>query len=226
MKLLRLLPILTLSSALATEIPPEWIRVDGKETQVFEHEFWIDEPVTDFTREITRVVFSVTADFAAVDVKINDAPVGSVEPYDPVTEFEILHHYTAGSNRIELSVHPVNGPSAVAAELKMFPTDKPPLSVATSAGEWGGIEGSQVHPHRWGRNHLPEVAASAEYNQWKEALEDPTARSISPLPNGFTLTKIYDATPEQDSWVSMVVERDGSILVGQEEKGILRLSLS
>lgn len=224
------LSLLLVAASLAAQDTPEWMWIEkgGDGPRVFGHEFILENPA-EFFAETERIALRVTADFAAVDVQVNGTTIAEIEPYDPIIEYEIADFLVEGLNRIELIAHPVEGPSAVAA---MMPVTKPNgeiVPIARRAAEWSGnnIENRGfVLPSRWAFNHLPEVPASAEYNQWKEALDDPGAKSVSPLPDGFVLETIREAEDDEDSWVSMAIDPKGRFVIGKEKNGLLRFTLS
>lgn len=221
---------LVFTASLVAAKTPEWMWIDkgGDEPRVFSHEF-IVEDFGKFNENISRFAFRVTADFAAVDVKVNGEKIAGIEPYDPVMEFDIADYLIEGVNRIEVAAYPVDGPSAVAATLLVVRPDGETVLLARHAGEWNGegIEGRGfVQPGRWAFNHLPEIPASAEYNQWKEALDGPGAKSVSPLPDGFVLETIREAKEDEDSWISLAIDPKGRLVIGKEKSGLLRFTLS
>ncbi len=224
------LSILLTAATLAAQDTPEWMWIehDGDSPRTFTHEFALEE-TTGFSNGESQVVLRITADFAAVDVKINGEKIAEIEPYDPVLEFDIAEKLVKGVNRMDLVAHPVEGPSAVAAMLSVTRSNGDIVSFAGRTAEWTG-ENIQnrgfVLPRRWGLNHLPEVPASAEYNQWKDALDDPGAKSVSPLPDGFVLETIREAKEGEDSWVSLAIDPKGRFVIGKEKNGLLRFTLS
>ena len=200
---------------------PHWVWNTSNETapRQFTQTFGIHETTQGATLQIT-------SDFAELDVFLNDEPILSLEAFDPVKTVDLLALGKAGENHVRIEARPVKGPSAVAASITLQSNGG---SVTFDSKNWvgNGVESKgQILPARWAPNHLPDVSPDAEYNQWKEALEDTSAQKLSPLPPGFTLTKIRDASDTEDSWVSMVIDPKGRLIIAQEQKGLLRLSLS
>ena len=216
---------LSVFTSLVEADSPEWIwtKEEGNGPFAFQHEFGIQEIPDDYR-------LAVTADFAAVDIFVNDQLVGTLEAYDPVTEFPISDYLNAdAANEIKLVAYPVDGPSAIAAELRATFPDGRLLNLGSGPGDWSGpsiVGKGAVLPARWAPNHLPDISPSAEYNQWKDALVDGSAKTLSPLPEGFTLTKIRDAAEGEDSWVSLAIDPKERLIVAQEQKGLLRFTLS
>lgn len=176
--------------------------------------------------EVKRAVLRVTADFAGLRVSLNDREVLSVDPYDPPAEVEVSGGLAAGENRLTVTVKGVEGPSAFGLALVMEAAGGGETSLGTD-GAWTDLESlGEIEATRWDLNRLPEVSPFAEYNQWREALESPDASSLSPLPSGFTIEKVREAGEGEDSWVSLVFDPKGRLVIGKEQKGLLRLTLS
>ena len=203
---------------------PQWIwssqgdRLGASECRV--------EKTFSLAAESVRATLRVTADFAGVRVLIQDREVLALDPHDPPAEVEVTSFLHAGENTLVIVANGVEGPSAFGLCLTNT-TEKGESVVVHSDHTWPGVASfGKVEATRWGLNRLPEVSPFAEYNQWKEALDQPEAINLSPLPPGFEIEKIRDAEEGEDSWVSLVLDSQGRILIGKEQKGILRLSLS
>lgn len=208
---------------------PDWIWRDGgdregSETMIASRSFTV-------SGKASLATLRATADFAGVQVSLNGSRVLDLDPYDPPGEVEVTRWLTEGENVIAVSASGVEGPSAFALTLEIA-AESGDLQVIRSDDSWAEDEGGMtqsfgtVESHRWALNRLPDISPFAEYNQWKEALEQPDAASLSPLPHGFEIEKIRDAGEGEDSWVSLVFDPQGRVLIGKEQKGILRLTLS
>lgn len=200
---------------------PEWVwnRSTDPAPQEFRQEFVLHDSTT--TAEL-----KITGDFVELEVLLNDQPVLSLEAFDPVAKVDLLEDGRGGENQLCIIATPVDGPSAVAATVTI---ESGGDSITIGSGSWtdGGIESKgTVRRERWAPNHLPEVSPHAEYNQWKEALDEPSAKTLSPLPSGFILTKLRDAAEDEDSWVSLAIDPKGRIIIAQEQRGLLRFTLS
>src|SRR5262245_22997907 len=67
-----------------------------------------------------------------------------------------------------------------------------------------------------------------DYNQWKLALQagavaDPARLGV---PAGFQVDLVHVAKPDEGSWISLAFDPQGRLVVGREDKGLLRLTLS
>jgi putative heme-binding domain-containing protein len=175
----------------------------------------------------TRAMLRATADYAGLTISLNDTPVLALDAYDPPREIEVTRFLRKGGNVLTVAATGTPGPSALAISLVVVSPNGGSI-VIESATDWSGTELRSFGPvdaPRWALNELPDVSPFAEYNQWKEALEGEDA-ALSPLPPGFVIEKIRDAAEGEDSWVSLAIDPRGRLLIGKEQKGILRLTLS
>lgn len=215
--------------ALAEPPPPDWIwsaegdRMDEMSASV-ERDFSV-------SGEIERATLRATADYASLTVSLNGKTIIELDAYDPPAEVDVSRLIVSGDNNIVAVAIGCEGPSALAISLEIRRKAAEPIKVATN-GEWKRKNGDPVRdlgavdPRRWGLNQLPEVSPFAEYNQWMEAKPGSNDAKLSPLPPGFEIAKIRDAQPGEDSWVSLTFDPKGRLIIGKEQKGLLRLTLS
>lgn len=212
-------------------ISAEWIWSDGKRhsagpkaavAKVFELE---EAPAS------ARI--TVTSDFAFVFMMVNDRHFAEIEPYDPVRVFDVTADLVAGENSIALKCDAVDGPSAVAVSLEILDEKGEVISKIETNADWMILDDRELRPavtfgevqaKRFAPNELPDISRFDEYNQWREATEDAVA-DFSPLPQGFKIELLRTAQEGEDSWVSMVFDPKGRIIIGKEKKGLLRLTL-
>ena len=177
--------------------------------------------------EIERGTLRATADFAALTVSLNGKPVLRLDAYDPPAEADVSRLIVKGENRIVANATGVEGPSALAVSLEIVLKGAAPIFVMSDAAWKGALRSyGAVDTLRWGLPRLPDVSPLSEYNQWMEAKPGSTGASLSPLPPGFEITKMRDAQPGEDSWVSLAFDPKGRLIIGKEQKGLLRLTLS
>lgn len=215
--------------ALAEPPPPDWIwsaegdRM-GEMSASVERDFSV-------SGEIERATLRATADYASLTVSLNGKTIIELDAYDPPAEVDVSRLIVSGDNNIVAVAIGCEGPSALAISLEIRRKAAEPIKVATN-GEWKRKNGDPVRdlgavdPRRWGLNQLPEVSPFAEYNQWMEAKPGSNDAKLSPLPPGFEIAKIRDAQPGEDSWVSLTFDPKGRLIIGKEQKGLLRLTLS
>lgn len=218
-----LLPLLG-SGAFAEPAAPDWIWAAGQDRGAGGE--WSLVRRFEAPAGAKGAVLRATADFAGLRVLLNGREAIALEPYDPPGQAEVSRLLREGSNTLELRALSVAGPSAAGVSLEVDNGKGGRVEVRTGADWPGAVSLGPVEPVRWGLNRLPEVSPFAEYNQWKEALEQPDTASLSPLPPGFVVEKIRDAAEGEDSWVSLVFDPKGRILLGKEQRGLLRLTLS
>ncbi|MEM7014755.1 MAG: hypothetical protein AAF585_25125 [Verrucomicrobiota bacterium] len=163
---------------------------------------------------------TATGDFAGTEVWINGRMITVLEAYDPVFQGDVAKALVKGENWIELATKGVDGPSAIAARLEIgdikIETDK--------TWENRGFSKGRVLKTRFAPNVLPDINKFAEYNQWREATADSQAQ-FSQLPEGYKIEVLRSAQEGEDSWVSMVFDPEGRIIIGKEKQGLLRLTL-
>lgn len=212
----------TARSAPQEEPTPEWLWTQGGGNRVvLSHSFGLDYVPEDYS-------LTVTADFATVDISVNGTLIGALEAYDPVTSFSIQNFLKKGANQISIDAVGVDGPSAVAAEMRFRNKEGHEIVLGTNSSDWNSqdlVEKGPVLPERWAPNRLPEVSPSAEYNQWKEALGGSATSTLSPMPPGFSISLVRNAKEEEDSWVSLALDPKGRLVIARESKGLLRFSL-
>ena len=71
-------------------------------------------------------------------------------------------------------------------------------------------------------------ARIADYEQWRlaqksGAVADP--KTVTTLP-GFKIDVVHVARPEEGSWISLAFDPRGRMVIGREDKGLLRLTLA
>ncbi len=187
---------------------------------------------------IQHATIRVVADFAKVKLQINGKPAIQSVAFDPLVEADVKSLLLDGTNSIDVSASGVIGPSAIAFVLSVVLTSGEDVTIASDTSVQSG-EGAKitslgkVESHRWQKEHVPDISPFAEYNQWKEALGgdgkkvgSEGAARLSPLPPGFEIVKIRDALDAEGSWISMTIDPRGRLIVAQEQKGLLRLTLS
>lgn len=212
LRLVALTAMLTIGVANAAE----WIWLNENRHESGAARF---ERTFDLATAPEAATLTVTGDFASLRVLVNEQLLAEIEAYNPVFETDIAKFLKAGENRISLVCEGVAGPSAVAARLVVGD-----LVIETDE-TWGEAKSfGQIHRQRFAPNTLPDISRFDEYNQWREATEGAAAR-FSPLPYGFTLELLREAQEGEDSWVSMVFDPKGRIIIGKEKQGLLRLTL-
>lgn len=223
----RVLLLLAMLPIQAQEELPLWIWPVEERNGPGQAEFArVFTPPTD---GIEKVTLRITSDFSHLDVIVNGRPAAELEPFDPPLDLDLRPSLIGGENRILIKATGVDGPSAMAARLAWSRTGGD-ITTIDSDPSW--IRGSQTSPpelgpissNRWAPNELPEISPFAEYNQWKEATPGKKAR-LSPLPEGFSIEELRSARQDEDSWVSMVFDDRGRIIIAREQKGLLRLTL-
>ena len=87
------------------------------------------------------------------------------------------------------------------------------------------IYGSVASEPWWNFTRPPQVDSFSEYNQWKEARDSNNGRAIQIL-DGFRIEPVHEASDSDGSWISLLVDDEGRLIVGNEQTGILRITLN
>jgi len=211
-----------------TGAAPQWIWAADREVHELElrRSFSLD-------RIPDEAVLTVATDFASFELELNGLPLLTAEAHDPVYESSVAPLLREGENHLVIRARAAEGPSAVAARLRWTgEVAEDGETVLLTGPDWelaGSSEApvsyGEAHPLRFAPAVLPEISAAAEYNQWKEALEDASVRHLSGLPEGFVVEEVRVALEEEGSWVSLLSEGEGRFLIGREDRGILRAVL-
>ena len=194
-----------------------------------------------------RAHLKCIVDFCRVEVLLNGTPLLFVEDYAPIIDQEVDCAAGHGRNVLELRCRGSSGPSAVAISLTPITTDRSGPTIRTgpswtveSADRSASNDGSgrQLKPvasfgtvarELLGISSVPvAIRAVDDYEQWKQALseDDDAARSTFTLPDGFEIRRIRSAAPEEGSWVSMVFDPQGRLVIAREDQGLLRMTMS
>jgi len=214
----------------------EWVWEDGTDRMgesavVIERTFELSEPCD-------RAMLQIVADFAAIRVEINGNPLFARDAYGAPLHVDVARFLIPGSNSLLINALGVTGPSAIAAALECF-DGKTRSAVILSDQTCKDGQGQpvlqlgHVGSARWSLERLSEISPFDEYNQWKEALnsdqqlqDSESEAKLSPLPPGFEIIKVRQATPEEGSWISLAFDPQGRLMIAREDKGILCLTLS
>jgi putative heme-binding domain-containing protein len=184
---------------------------------------------------------SGVADFCRMTIRLNGTTVVSAEGFEAPFQRDVSRWLHPGENRLEVSAAADEGPAAIALRLEVVPLEGSKLVVVTDSGwssaladgsapaepralaDLGAVDEFELDPQRqFG------ITALDDYEQWKQALPvgsraDPSAFLVSP---GFKIELVHSARPEEGSWVSMAFDPRGRIVIGREDKGLLRMTLA
>ncbi len=210
------------------------------------------EMVTTFRvpRKIERAQVRVVFESCAGDVRVNGRNVLRLGPYEPVRRVDITKHVEVGRNVIEIIARSTDGPAAAAllcvvtypdGSQQHIPTDRSwpirqarnprgPLKRVYSFGEVAtepfGYALTADDPNDSGGRIA--ISPFDDYTQWKQAINaeagaDPATFSALP---GYEIELVKSATKDEGSWVSMVFDPKGRLIVAREDKGLLRMTLA
>lgn len=174
---------------------------------------------------------------AGLKLSLDDELLADVEPYDPLVRVDVSERLGVGEHHLKVIAKPVAGPSAMFLLLEIRYADgtgatlmsdetwsSGPRSDANSAIELGAVDPRLVIP----TSRQIGITAVDDYEQWKQALgtdagADPASFWVSP---GFEMRLVRSATDKEGSWVSMVTDPEGRLIIAKEDRGLLRMTLS
>ncbi len=184
-----------------------------------------------------RAQLKCAVDFCTATVQINQKFAFRLDGTNSLRVLDTTSWLKSGANRIRITAESVSGPAALAYELRMTTDNGQILVVRSSKGGAEGLHerrpkhrsfGEITHEPWWDLTRSPSVSVFDEYNQWEEALAGSAEEEIASfqLADGFQIELLYSAQPQHGSWVSMELDDQGRILLGREDVGVLRLTLS
>lgn len=220
-------------SAVGEDERAEWVWEDREGGEpagvVLAHTFGLDG-------RPSRATLRVQGDFCSLQVRLNEEAAGAIAAYGAPLEVDVSRFVRDGINLIEISATGTGGPAAVVARIEGELEDGTAWSVRTGP-HWkvGRQNEDERRPARsygplaalaWPETiRRPDVGAFDEYNQWKEALGSPGAATFTRLPEGFEVACLRTARDDEGSWVSMAIDPRGRIVLGREDRGLLRIGL-
>ncbi len=213
---------------------PHWIwsskaRLETESVR-FHHPFQIGKAVVSAT-------LRCAGESASLSVLLDGETVATLEPYDPLATIDVTDRLHVGAHRLAVSATSVSGPSAFFLQLDIEFNDGRRETIVSDDSWWTGRDPARVAAISFGevdsRLLVPKsrrvgIAAVDNYEQWKQALgaaggTDPASFIVAP---GFEIRLVRSARADEDSWISMVFDPQGRLLIAKENQGLLRMTLS
>ena len=214
----------------ANNVEPHWIWTEGHNNSVsFTKSFQIK-------KKVERATLYVVTNFCDVQVSLNESEPTTVEAYGEPLHLDVTQHLASGVNRLESRAKSCLGPSAIAMRLQIRFGDGSESHLVTDAfwtidasGEASIVDLGPVAASPW--LIAPDsirINPFDDYTQWKRALDmsagtHPAAFQVLP---GFEIERLRSARPDEGSWISLAIDRKGRIVIGKEDQGILRATMS
>ncbi len=211
----------------SSQVTPQWVRVaqPGTMSRTFQ------------SPAVQSATLRVAGDFCRTLVTVNGEQVLLLEPYCQTQELDVTEFLHLGDNKIEIDVESVSGAlGAVAVEVNIVTTDGKRLGVMTDE-EWSLIDedekpqklvlGGTVRPELWGvgRRQLSNDPFD-NYEQWQQAKGGNGQSPRFSVAPGFEITQLRVALPDEGSWVSLACDDRGRLVIGREDQGFLRMTIS
>ncbi len=225
----------------ATENVPRWIWAtshrDAGQEAVLQKVFRVDEAVE--TAELRTIV-----DFCDATLILNGRRVAYVENHASPLAADVTSLLRTGENRIEIKSQSDAPAAAINVAIRLSYKDGHETAVVSDAS-WSAALGADsagakrgravsfgpLAEHPWGTLAPSKFDATInpfdDYEQWKQAIgaeagADPAAFRVAP---GFEIELLHSATGEEGSWVSMAFDPQGRLVIGREDRGLLRFTL-
>ena len=234
-------------STSAAEIQPQWVNCRSEADALGEgfmrRTFAVEQPVTSAT-------LRACGDGTFVDLFIGGKRIAELEPYDPVLQVDVTESCQQGRIAIAMQLRgspPLRCAAFVQIDLKF--ADRTESSLVTddswrcqTAAAPGWIE-NDFDDSAWQPPTLlgtiddrlltppqrsTDIEVAENYDQWKQAIgaNEGTDPASFQLIDGFEIELLRSAQKDEDSWVSMVVDAKGRLIIGKEKVGLLRLTLN
>ena len=178
--------------------------------------------------------------FARLTISLDGKDLAVCEPDEAIQTLELDRPLSAGDHEIAVEATGVTGPSAFFLQWELQWEDATRTAIVSDSswlvdGGGGGAGDGRARDLGpvAGRLIVPAtrrvgIDVVDDYEQWKQSLgasqgADPATFQVAP---GFEIRLIRSALPHEDSWVSMVFDRQGRVIIAQEKKGLLRMTLA
>lgn len=176
---------------------------------------------------------------ARLTVLVDNVVVASAEAYSPIQSIELGRRLEVGTHTVTVRGEGVQGPSAFFLQLEMADGDGRRSRVVSDRSwrlgsgapvdDLGTIDQRLVVPE----NQRVEIDVVDNYEQWKQALRsddrsakewtDPASFFVAP---DFEISLVRSAAASEGSWVSMIFDPEGRVIIAKEKRGLLRMTLS
>ena len=177
----------------------------------------------DGMERLLKAILFVAGD-AAVKVSLNGHDIGTANPGEVATTFDVTSALLAEKNVLRLVS---NGKQAALLELN---GDLARKRWIVSDGTWTGGKPLGLTSADPEKNPFDFKKTFDAYNSWKLAAAGTQSLATDPatiqVPQGFRVELVRSSQPGEDSWVSMAFDLEGRITLGMEKKGLLRLTVS
>jgi putative heme-binding domain-containing protein len=206
----------------------DWIWSESREGDrvagvQLEKEFTIEKTSIDSAK------LRVAVDFAEAAISINgtELAVANREKHD-IRGVNVTRWLQGGKNTVSVQAKRLGGPAAMATELALTQNSGEVRRICSdttwrNAGTGQGVRSfgrADVEPW-WNIVRRPVIGAFDEYNQQVRRTVGATRPQV---PEAFALEVIHSGGEKDGSWVSLEIDPQGRYVMGEERKGILRLT--
>ncbi len=167
------------------------------------------------------------ADFSHGRILINGKSIASFKEFDPPFQMDATSFLKKGRNVLRIEAKSLEGPAAIALRLRIQ-SGKSTQTLITDRTWRGATDFGILADEPWGE-HPDSIHINPldDYEQWRQATG--AKKSADPsrffVRDGFQIELLHSATKKQGSWVSMAFDPKGRLVIGRENKGLLRFTL-
>ncbi|MGE3779031.1 MAG: hypothetical protein AB7F89_17735, partial [Pirellulaceae bacterium] len=184
---------------------------------------------------------SFAAGHCEAEVRLNGRRVASLDGYSAPCVRDVTSLLVAGRNQLELRALSTGGPSAVALRLEATAATGQEVLIVTDES-WNRVTPApaenappapaetvslgEVHEFELDPRRQFGLAPTDDYEQWRRALGDGAEPASFQIPDGFEIARVRAAQAEEGSWISLAFDPRGRLVIGREDRGLLRATLS
>jgi len=213
---------------------PHWIRINATQPTGPAGGEWIIRTSFELESEPVSVSVRLIFEKSSGSLQINGVMARRISAKEAKIEFDALSYLRKGRNKLSIKVKPTSPSKSSVIALELIGKDQLGNSfLIQTSPEWKSPLGKVISQGDLGQEKwwsLPplKISETDDYTQWKrasgaEAGTDPKTFKLLP---GFEANLIHSAGPDEGSWVSLAIDKEGRVSIGREDKGIIRYTLN
>jgi putative heme-binding domain-containing protein len=203
----------------------------------------------DISQPVTAARLLAAGSGASVECFLDGKFLCEFEPYDPLLKLDLMPEFPQGTHLLSVRCRPATADATFFLRLQLkfangrqdvLVTDRswqcspaPAAGWMTSGfsakgwreiGERAAVDERLLTPDA----RRIDLAASDNYEQWRQAsgAKEETNPALFTVAPGFRIERVRLAAPGEDSWISLVFDPQGRVIISQEQQGLLRMTLA
>ncbi len=185
----------------------------------------------DIAKTVSSATLRCVGQSTSLDVSMDGDQLAELEPYDPIRWLDVTENLTQGDHQIEAKCHSVLGTPAFFVMLDVTYQDGTTQRIVSDESWLVGKNNAYIRSAVESGLAVPldrrvQTGAVENYEQWKLAHDNKSAESAKfKLVDGFQIQRLRSAKQDEGSWVSMVFDPQGRLIIAREKSGLLRMTL-